>query len=200
MRLAAKYFGFLTVSLTLCTAPAVAQEAPASGKEAPAASALDDRPVFNPVVLKKRGYQVMPAEDVVDFGDSLVAVMTAQVLPEAEGTNSGLEQISRLFILSGDRIVFDSFEMDDVGEFVEPSINSRTFFQLTWSVVKVTKGKSYLVLRGITPRQKSGEPIRTAKRVVVLTQKGPASFEVLVDSAGTTDPVVTATEVRIPIK
>lgn len=177
-----------------------APQATAQQADAPVRATLEDRPVFNPVVLKKRGFEIVSHTDIQGVGTGLVAVLAHQVLPEAEGTGSGLERISRLFVLAGDRIVFDSFAWDDVGEFVEPSINSRTFFQLSWSVVKGPKTRPFLVLRGITPLQATGEPIRTGQRVLVLSYEAPATFDALVDAVGDAEPVITPTEVRFPLK
>jgi len=163
-------------------------------------SPLEDRPVFNPVILKKLGFEIVSHTDIVGIGEGLVAVLATQVLPEAEGTGSGLERISRLFVLSGDRVLFDSFAWDEVGEFVEPSVNSRTFFQLSWSVVKGPKTRAFLVLRGLVPMQEPGEPIRTGQRVLVLSFEPPVTFDAQVDAVGDVLPVVTPTEVRFPLK
>lgn len=200
IRVATFLVGVLAAGTALAQAPAPEAQAPAAQAAAPVRASLEDRPVFNPVVLKKRGFEIVSHTDIQGVGTGLVAVLTQQVLPEAEGTGSGLERISRLFVLAGDRIVFDSFEWDEVGEFVEPSINSRTFFQLSWTVVKGPKTRPFLVLRGITPQQATGEPIRTGQRVLVLSYEAPATFDALVDAVGDGEPVVTPTEVRFPLK
>lgn len=192
-------FGTCVGILALFAVPCALAQGPAT-EPAAARPALEDRPVFNPVVLKKRGFEIVSHTDIQGVGTGLVAVLTTQALPEAEGTGSGLERISRLFVLIGDRIVFDSFDWDNVGEFVEPSINSRTFFQLAWSVVKGQKTRPFLVLRGITPLQSPGEPIRTGQRVLVLSYEAPATFDALVDAVGDVEAIVTPTEVRFPLK
>ena len=166
----------------------------------PVRAALEDRPVFNPVMLKQRGFDTVSHTDIQGVGTGLVAVLATQALPEAEGTGSGLERISRLFVLAGDRIVFDTFGWDRVGEFVEPSVNTRTFFGLSWSVVKGPKTRPFLVLRGLVPLQEPGEPIRTGQRVLVLSLEAPGTFDGLVDAVGEVEPVVTPTEVRFPLR
>ncbi len=181
-------------------APTASAQAPAPEAHGKAKATLEDRPVFNPVELKKRGFDTVSHTDIQGVGTGLVAVLVSQVLPEAEGTGSGLERISRLFVLAGDRIVFDTFDWDRVGEFVEPSVNSRTFFQLSWSVVKGPKTRSFLVLRGLVPLQDPGEPIRTGQRVLVLSFDPPATFDALVDAVGDVESVVTPNEVRFPLK
>lgn len=188
-----------SVVVLLAAATATAQEpAPAPGEADRAV--LDDRPVFNPVLLKQRGFDTVSHTDIQGVGTGLVAVLATQALPEAEGTGSGLERISRLFVLAGDRIVFDTFDWDRVGEFVEPSVNTRTFFGLSWSVVKGPKTRPFLVLRGLSPLQEPGEPIRTGQRVLVLSFVPPGTFDGLVDAVGDVEPVVTPTEVRFPLR
>lgn len=187
-----------TALFVLLAGTAAMAQAPAPGE--PARVVLEDRPVFNPVTLKQRGFDTVSHTDIQGVGTGLVAVLATQALPEAEGTGNGLERISRLFVLAGDRIVFDTFDRDRVGEFVEPSINTRTFFGLSWSVIKGPKTRPFLVLRGLVPLQEPGEPIRTGQRVLVLSFEAPGTFDGLVDAVGEVEPVVTPTEVRFPLR
>lgn len=161
----------------------------------------DTRPLINLRELAKQHYEVVKREDLKGIGQGLMVVEMAVALPEAEGQGKGLERISRLFVLDGDRITFDSFRFDGIPETGEPSVNSRTFFQLQWSVLKGAKGKNgQLMLKGIVPMQDPGEKVRTGQRVLVLSYHGVGGFETEVDAVSARPATVGPGEVRIPLE
>jgi hypothetical protein len=152
---------------------AIAQDkAPEGDSEAAIAKAgsaetCDSRPVINKKSLKIRGYDVVEQVELTGFGPGWSAVLLKLALPEAE--NQALAAVNRLYILDGDRIEFDSFSFDAIEDGIEPSVSTRTFFQMKWEVTMKGKAPSGLLLTGIVPRQLPGDKIRVATRTLVLT-------------------------------
>jgi hypothetical protein len=164
-----------------------------------AAGAQDGRPIFNLKSLLKQQYEVAQREDLKGIGQGLTLVVMALPLPEAEGQGKGLERIQRLYVLDGDRVVFDSFTFDRIPETSEPSVNSPTFFGLQWAVQKGAKAKDgVLILKGLRPLQDPGEPVRTGHRILVLSY-GAGGFDPVVDAVSARPATLTPTEVKVPL-
>lgn len=161
-------------------------------------AAPDSRPVFDVRGLRIRGYEIVMRTELVGIGEGLQVVVMSRRVEECG--DSGLDKVTRMFILSGDRIEFDSFEWDEIGDYVEPGINSRTFFGLEWSTHKRARPKAepFLVLRGTVPLQQPGESIRTARRTLVLS-RGSAGFDLVADVLGASVPILGPTDVRVPL-
>lgn len=174
----------LTVMTGLCAPVASAQDRGSqepTGVELPnpKTEVCDVRPVINKKSLKVRGYQVVEQVELSAFGNGWSAVLLSLALPEAE--TEALSAVSRLYILEGDRIEFDSFAFDSIEDSIEPSINTRTFFKMKWEVLYKGKTPSGLVLTGIVPRQASGEKVRVATRTLVLQWTPATSFRETAD-------------------
>ena len=146
--------------------------------EAPVAP-VDNRPIINKKSLKMRGYDVIEQVELAQFGPGWSAVLLKLALPEAE--NEALAEVSRLYILEGDRIEFDSFAFDAIEDGIEPSVSTRTFFRMKWEVTMKGKSPSGLILTGIVPRQLPGDKIRVATRTLVLTWNKASGFREVVD-------------------
>ncbi|HOD06779.1 MAG TPA: hypothetical protein PKG98_01650 [Myxococcota bacterium] len=146
-------------------APAEPGQAPAA-LEAPAPEVCDNRPVINKKSLKMRGYEVVDQVDLASFGPGWSAVLLSLKLEDSE--TDALAAVNRLYILDGDRIEFDSFSFDAIEDAIEPSVSTRTFFQLKWEIRMKGKVPNGLVLTGIVPRQAQGEPVCTSNRTLVL--------------------------------
>lgn len=158
----------------LAQEPLVDQSVPPSA-EAP----VDTRPVINKKSLKIRGYDVAEQKELPGFGPGWTAVLLTLALPEAE--NEALSSISRLYILDGDRIEFDSFAFDAIEDGIEPSVSTRTFFKMAWDVTMKGRNPVGLVLKGLVPRQSPGDPVRVATRTLVLTWDKKHGFREAVD-------------------
>lgn len=180
-----------TARLAMLVLAAVAALLPA------AAAAKPDRPVFDLKGLNGRQYQIESRSDLQGIGEGLQVIVMRRATPEGE--EKGLTHINRLFVLAGDRVVFDSFEFDEVGEAVEPGINTRTFFRIKWSVLKRGKNAGLLVLTGLVPLQDPGEPLRLGNRTLVLALQGDGGFDDVVDATSAKPAAVGGTDVRIPL-
>lgn len=162
----------------LAQVPAFAQDKPA-GDDKAASAPVDKRPVINKRSLKIRGYKVAEQVELSDFGPGWSAVHLTLDLPEAQ--NKALSSISRLYVLDGDRIEFDSFAFDTIEDGIEPSVNTRTFFDMKWEVTKKGRRPSGLVLKGIVPRQSAGEDVRVETRTLVLIWSKDNGFQETAD-------------------
>jgi len=147
--------------------------------EAPSPEVCDNRPVINKKSLKMRGYEVVEQVDLAGFGPGWTAVLLTLRLPEA--ALESLTAISRLYILEGDRIEFDSFAFDAIEDGIEPSVNTRTFFNMKWEIQMRGKSPSGLILTGIVPRQAPGSDVRTASRTLVLRWSKSGGFSEAAD-------------------
>lgn len=143
------------------------------------AAPVDNRPVINKKSLKIRGYDVIEQVELAQFGPGWSAVLLKLALPEAE--NEALAEVSRLYILEGDRIEFDSFAFDAIEDGIEPSVSTRTFFRMKWEVTMKGKSPGGLILTGIVPRQLPGDKIRVATRTLVLTWSKANGFREVAD-------------------
>ena len=160
----------------------------------------DGRPAFDLKALQARHFVVDSRAELAGVGQGLEVVVLSR--PTPEGAGKGLDRVARLFVLSGGRVEFDSFEWDGVGDAVEPGVNSKTFFGVKWSVARpprARKGGGLLVLTGVVPLQDPGEPIRTGSRVLVLSYNQEAGFDQVLDGTGARPAVVGSTDVRFPL-
>jgi hypothetical protein len=168
---------------------------------APRAEAKDDRRAFDLKKMKALRFEVASTSELAGLGLDLKVVVMTQPL-DNEAAAKKLGPVTRMFVLQGEQVVFDSFAWDEVSEAVEPGPTTRTFFDLKWSVVKPVKTAKtgFLVLTGAVPQQDPGEAIRTASRVLVMTYRAESGFEEVLDAISARPAVVTGTEVRIPIQ
>jgi len=178
---------FLVVIL-LCSVAALAQ---------PQATREDRRSVFDPAALRGLRFEVASRGPLEGFAKPFeVLVLTRAV---AEGQEKGIGPVSRVVILDGNRVEFDSFTWDKVADTVEPSLDTRTFFNVRVNVLKAaTKGKpSYLVLAGLVPLQDIGQPVHTANRLLVLGHTPGHGFWEAVDAKSAKSAIVNYGNVRI---
>jgi len=163
---------------------------PAMGQNAPG------RHVFDLKALRALRWEIQSRAPVTGVEGAVQAVVMTMKLPE--GKQFGLEEISRLFLLdANDGIVFDSFAWDRVSEGVEPSVNTRTFFELKWSLAKPARGRpAYLTLSGKVPVQAPGDPVRAVFRTTVIAWTGKA-FEEVVDVRAQRPAITGPGEVRV---
>lgn len=144
-----------------------------------------------------RGWKLLSRQDLPGFGTGFQLLLLGMDLPEADGKGQNLGPVNRLLILDGEWIEFDSFVDDGIDDAVEPGLNTPTFFQLKWSVVK---GKRpLLVIQGVVPTQGPGEPLQTGQRTWVLGWTAREGFESLADIVAKRPAQVGATEVRVPL-
>ena len=143
------------------------------------APVCDNRAVINKKSLKMRGYEVIEQVELTGFGPGWTAVLLSLRLPESE--TDALATISRLYILDGDRIEFDSFAFDAIEDAIEPSTSTRTFFGMKWEVMMKGKAPGGLVLTGIVPRQAPGDPVKIATRTLVLRWSKGGGFKEAAD-------------------
>lgn len=156
-----------------------------------------ERAPFDLKALRSLGWEIESRAPVAGIEPAVQAVVMTIALPEGQGV--GLGRVSRLFLLDAtDHVVFDSFAFDKVSDSIEPSVNSRTFFGLKWSVTRGTRGRpAYLVLSGTMPLQAPGEPVRTCQRTAVLSQVAGDGFVEVVDVRGPRPAITGPGEVRV---
>ncbi|MBM4395476.1 MAG: hypothetical protein FJ087_07275 [Deltaproteobacteria bacterium] len=156
-----------------------------------------ERPAFDLKSLRARQWDIATRGPIAGVEPAVQGIVMTMPLPE--GQEKGLGAVSRLFLLDAhDRIVFDSFVNDKVSDSIEPSVNSRTFFELKWSVTRAARGRpAYLVLSGTVPRQAPGEPIRTVQRTTVLAYTPGKGFEEVVDVVGPKPAITGPGEIRL---
>lgn len=165
-----------------------------------ATSALAKEQTFDLKKLRALRFEVASSTDLAGIGKDLKVVVMH--LPLEEEFAKVLGPITRMFILEGERILFDSFEWDDVSDAVEPGPNTRTFFKLNWSVIKPSKSakQAFLVITGVIPQQEPGEAIKTANRILVLRYSTETGFEDVVDATSARPAVISGTEIKIPLQ
>lgn len=183
---------FVVFSVLAISGGVTAQEQAPAGVQ----SKIDERPVFDFRSLKIRGF-VVESRGVIPEWPSVEVVLLANQIPEGEPF--GLNKISRLFILEGDRIEFDSFIWDGVEDGIAPSVNSSTFFNLAWRLDKLGRSKSvHLIVTGTVPLQKAGEPPKTANRTLVITKEN-SGLELVADIVGRSSATVKGAEVKLTL-
>lgn len=144
-----------------------------------------------------RGWKLASRQDLPGFGPGFQVLVLGMDLPEADEKGRALGPVNRLLVLDGEWIEFDSFVDDGIDDAVEPSLQTPTFFQLKWSVLK---GKRpLLVLQGIVPTQGPGEPLQTGQRTWVLGWTPREGFESQADVVARRPAQVGPTEVRVPL-
>lgn len=157
----------------------------------------DDRPVFVLKAYTSRGYQIESRTELKGIGKGLQVLVLGLDMPEADAKAKALARLHRLFVLDGERVELDTFDEDGVEDGIEPSINTPTFFGLTWTV---TKGKpAMLVLAGVTPQQLPGEAVRTGYRTLVLSWTPDGGFDAVADVVSAKPSVVGAGELKVPL-
>lgn len=157
----------------------------------------DDRPVFVLKAFTSRGYQIESRTELKGIGKGLQVLVLALDMPEADGKAKSLARLHRLFVLDGERVELDSFIEDGVEDGIEPSINTPTFFGLTWTV---TKGKApQLVLAGVTPQQIPGEPVRVGHRTLVLSWTSDGGFDAVADVVSARPATLAPGELKVPL-
>ena len=178
--------------------PALAQDELPPNESIPSTPKVqDNRPVINKKSLKIRGYQVEEQVELPGFGPGWSAVHLTLALPEAE--NKALSSVSRLYILDGDRIEFDSFIFDAIEDGIEPSVNTRTFFQMKWNVSMKRSKPAGLVLKGIVPRQAPGDNIRVAMRTLVLVWSKKDGFRETADVISREPARISSGRLTVPV-
>jgi hypothetical protein len=158
----------------------------------------DRRPIFNLKALQAVRFEVDSRSDMVGIGAGFQLVILSHAIRDGEG--KGLDRISRVFVLQGDRVEFDSFLWDGVGDAVEPGIASKTFFAVRTKMVKGVRARApYLVLSGTVPIQNPGEPIRISNRMLVLSWTAEQGFKTALDVTSDAPPVLSGASVRVDL-
>jgi len=156
----------------------------------------DLRRVFDSAALRGLRFEMASRGPLEGFGKSLELLVLTRAIPE--GQEKGLGSVSRIVILDGNRVEFDSFTWDKVGDMVEPGVDTRTFFSARVSPLKAAKGKSsYLVIAGLMPQQDVGQPARSINRVLVLSYTPEAGFDDVLDAKSAKPAAVTVGSVKI---
>ena len=191
----------IIVALLVVAAGAVAATSVAQGRSPVKTADKDERKLFDLKKLKELRflrYEMVSTTDLQGIGQGLKVVLMARAIPGGEG--KGLAAISRLFVLEGERIEFDSFDWDDVSDSLEPGPNTKTFFDLKWSVVRASKtARALLVLTGLAPQQEPGEPIRTASRTLVMSYRPDAGFDQVADVTSLKPAVIQGGELKVAL-
>lgn len=156
----------------------------------------DRRRVFDPAAMRGLRFEVASRGPLEGFGKPLELLALTRAIPE--GQDKGLGAVSRIVILDGNRVEFDSFSWDKVGDMVEPGVDTRTFFSARVSVMKAAKGKTaYLVIAGLMPQQDIGQTARSVNRVLVLSYTPETGFDEVVDAKSSRPAAVTVGSVKI---
>lgn len=134
------------------------------------AQQADRRPIFDFHALQKQKWELVSKTDLSSIVKGFSLIILQHSVPEGE--EKGLSKINRVFIIDGDRVEFDSFLWDKVGDTVEPSTASKTFFGVKVQVQRAQGKTFFLVMTGIMPTHLPGDPITTTNRLLVVQYDG----------------------------